>query len=359
MDTPIFANISQRALVTYQKALTTAMEDDAEPGPAALRGFLGALYEALARQPALFGLPVTPDASIAEDELNEKDRKQEVKRLLDRPRGLVTNGLNFLRLAGLHGQVAPDGAALLLEGYAARVKESKAGKPFLKGLESAGLALNVSADTAHLACPAWPGMLPALQALARRCAAQADENLAGFLFAAGDFHTAPGSMPRVTDLYRFFEGAEGQRVLQLHAYFTGKGYKTETEIVGPNNWVVKYQGERKIKSTPLFQVLYDDRHARPLRMQIKCASTGRIAALLPQQSLELQTDFWQRTFLCRGDACRWCRNKKTLGPSLLEFNGEARTVCWYSNAEIRRFDDQTVALIEQYEQMHTALAPEK
>jgi hypothetical protein len=357
METPLFANISQRAIATYQKALATAAEDDAEPGQAALRGFLDALYRQMADQPALFGLPVTADTAIMADERDEKEKKQLVKRLLDRPRDLVARGLKFLQLAGLHGQM--DGAALVLEGYAARLKESKAGKPFMQGLPGAGLALNVSGDAARLESPAWPGMLPALQDLARRCAAHTDEYLAGFLLAAGDFHTAPGEMPRPANLYRYFEGADEQRVLQLHAYFMGRGYKTEVEIVGPYNWVVKYQGERKVKSTPLFQVQYDDRYAWPLRMQIKCASVGRIAPLLPQQTPALQADFWQRTFPCRGDDCGWCRNKTTLGPTRLEYNGEARTACWYSIPEVHRLDEQAVALIEQYEQMHAGLAPEK
>jgi hypothetical protein len=94
-------------------------------------------------------------------------------------------------------------------------------------------------------------------------------------------------------------------------------------------------------------------------MQIKCASTARIAELLPKQSALLQEDFQRRVNECRGDECGWCRNNKTLGPSVLEFGGEFRTVCWYTNPDIRVFDEHTVELIEQYERMHAGLAPEK
>jgi hypothetical protein len=61
---------------------------------------------------------------------------------------------------------------------------------------------------------------------------------------------------------------------------------------------------------------------------------------------------------CRGDGCGWCRNQKTLGPVVLEINGVPRSVCWYTNPDVRKFDDHTVELIQQYEHMHDALAPE-
>ena len=74
------------------------------------------------------------------------------------------------------------------------------------------------------------------------------------------------------------------------------------------------------------------------------------------QSVELQTDFSHRAYNCRGDDCGWCYNKKTLGPSKVAFNGEERVVCWYTNPTVYPFTNESVPLIEEYEQMHGKLA---
>jgi hypothetical protein len=122
---------------------------------------------------------------------------------------------------------------------------------------------------------------------------------------------------------------------------------------------VKYQGDRKIKATPLYPVDYDDRYLRPLRMQIKCVSSARLVDLMPSQSQLLQDDFSRRVNVCRADECNWCQNQKALGPSELVYNGESRTVCWYTNPDVREFDENTVELIQQYEQLHAGLYESK
>ena len=202
-------------------------------------------------------------------------------------------------------------------------------------------------------------MLAARQTLAVSCAAYESSGMGKFQFARCDFSAAQSRTPAAVDLYRVFDGDEYRRVMELHGYFEGKKYKAAVEGAGHSAWVVKYQGDRKAKATPLFQIAYDDRYARPLRMLIKCASTTRIADRLPQQSPSLQEDFMQRTYACRGDECGWCRNRKSLGPTTLTLLGETRKVCWYSNPDIHEFNDETVEVIREYEQMHAGLAPGK
>ena len=91
-------------------------------------------------------------------------------------------------------------------------------------------------------------------------------------------------------------------------------------------------------------------------LAVHCASSNRIIELLPHQSLALQEGLFNRTYTCHGDECSWCRNNKTLGPSVLEFQGEPSTVSWYAGGEIRAINQDTVELIEQYEMMHAELA---
>jgi hypothetical protein len=345
----VYEHSSQRVTDSFRKML---VDPAGLEGPAALlHTFFKQLYDSLYDQPERFGLPQDADLSIAEVEVNAKEKKQEVKRRLDKPRGMIMAGLDFLRLAGAQGSL--EGQALEIDGgYAALVKQSKISKKFFGGLESVGMTLTVVKDCARLKNKLYPQMMAGLRELARGCTAFRDAEMGKFQFARCDFSLRP----EPADLYNAFTGQEYALVMKLHEFFSQKGYKTTCEVNGSLAWVVKYQGSRKVKATPLFQIDYDDRHARPLRMQIKCASAQRIAGLLPQQSQLLQYDFSQRGYACRGDECGWCRNNKTLGPTEVTFNGETRTICWYVNPDIREINEDTVELVREYEQLHAQLA---
>jgi hypothetical protein len=354
-----FPTISHRVASGYLKFLAGC---GAGQGQAAVDGskldlhsFFKAFYEKLYQQPDLFGLPLREDDCIEEGEPHEKERKQEVTARLKAPKEMVASGLDFLAGAGIQGQLVGDD--LVVEQGAALIKQTKVKRKFLQGLESAGLAVLADNDRVTLRNSQFPAMLPALQALARACAQYPRQQENQFHFARCDFRVLdqPGYCPEAMQLYRESAGEDLDRLTALHEYFTGLGYRTITGISEPFFWIVQYQGNRKVKATPLLQVEYQDRYCKPLRVQIKCASTGRIAALLPHQSQALQDDFMRRAFPCRGDECGWCRNNKNLGPTVVTYQGEEKTLCWYSFPEVHGFDDRSVDLLEEYARMHEQL----
>ena len=53
--------------------------------------------------------------------------------------------------------------------------------------------------------------------------------------------------------------------------------------------------------------------------------------------------------------CGWCHNNKTLGPVVVQYKGEEKTICWYSFAEVPNFDDRSVELLQEYARMHAEL----
>ena len=92
-------------------------------------------------------------------------------------------------------------------------------------------------------------------------------------------------------------------------------------------------------------------------MHVKCAGTNRLVPFLAQQSDALQADFFHHTHNCGGATCGWCKTRKALGPSKIEYGGETKTICWYMRRRFTELDSETVDLIEQYAQLHEALAP--
>jgi hypothetical protein len=167
-----------------------------------------------------------------------------------------------------------------------------------------------------------------------------------------------GYDPAVLDLYRIFSPSEYAHLTELHEFFTGLGYQTSLQV-GVNNWVVKYQGNRKVKGSPLFQVEYQERFTNPLCVHIKCASANRIITLLPRHSQALQDDFFKRSLRCRAEACNWCQNRKGMGPSTLVYAGQEYPTCWYVLPDVRKLTGESVALIKEYALMHEELAADR
>ncbi|NSW54279.1 MAG: hypothetical protein HPY85_17385 [Anaerolineae bacterium] len=369
MQTPIYDHIAARvaaanlrmlspfdpclpadAPVDQQETLLTARRD--------LHAFFEALYRALAEQPAAFGIAPTPDDALTPGEADEKNRKQEITAKMKKPRDLLNQALDLLLHAGSIGSL--EGGTLLAapDDTLATAGRSRNLMKFMEGARLAGLELAAEGPAWRLRNSRFPAMMPALCDLAQACAAHPTANLGCFNFARCDFRalTQSAYQPDPADLYRAFDAEEARQLLALHAFFTARGYQTELAMGGKFDWLVRYQGSRKVKSTPLFQVEFQERYRSPLIMQVKFASTQRIAPLLPQQSPALQADFIQHTFRCRGDECGWCRNNKTLGPSVVEYNGEQVMLCWYGNRTVTELDPPTTQLIQEYALMHEQLA---
>ena len=284
--------------------------------------------------------------------------QQEVNQKLKSARKPIVEWLDFLMAAGKTGSLAGDDLVIdpaTSEGY---FKKARSAKKFLPGLAALGLGVNVTPEMTVLTCRQFPAMMPALQALAAACAMVPDERAGRFYFARCDFKALKkGYTVDPLDLYGIYNPADFEHAAQLHEFFTGLGYKTEVTIAGVEYWNVKYQGNRKIKASPLFQMDFDERKVVQRQVYVKCASSGRIVDLIPRHSQALQDDFFNRKNICNGDKCNWCEGKKGLGPSVLEYNGEQTIICWYTNPDVREFTGETVELVKEYAYLHEELLP--
>jgi hypothetical protein len=361
----VFQSASQRVASTYLRMLSEfcpvfpaglvpVQQAEMQAEQADLHGFFQALYDALYKAPDQFGLPAAADIYLKVGHSQEDPDKGEVKRALDRPRKQVEDGINFLSLFACQANLMNNELVLAPDSDAMVFLKKKPGRTWVHGMEIAGLIFTQNGDTVGAANERFPQMMPALKALAEGCAGFPGPGLGGVFFARCDFRSLLQEFKvAALDLYRAFDPASFAWAYQLHAYFTGRGYQEMVECGRLFNWVVKYQGKKSIKATPLFQMGFDDRYQLPMRVQIKCASAQRIAPLLPGQSLALQEDFNRRAFNCGN--CHWCDNQKTLGPYEFEFHGETRKVCWYVLPDLDEFSEETASLVKEYEQMHEGL----
>jgi hypothetical protein len=348
-----YMSMAHRAASSYLRSL--AESGEAEPEQRDLRGFFQAFYTALYEHPEQFGLPLVEDDSFVEGEPGGTAHKAELNKKLKKPHDLIATGLDFLMACGCEGHL--EGGVLVTGAeIAERVKKSRSLRTFLQGIEAAGLQVVTAGDSVRLDNPRFTAMMPALQTLARACAAYPNVKLGTFHFARCDFRALrPGFMPDPLDLYKIFPPDEFARVATLHEYFIARKYQTILAISGVSTWMVQYQGKRQVKATPLFQVEYQERYRNPVVLFIKPASVTRIASLIPHQSQILQNDFFNRANYCRGSECDWCKSKTNLGPTAMQRDGQPVVVCWYTNPAVVA-DEHTVALVEEYAEMHEALA---
>lgn len=353
-----FENVSQRVVNSYQRALaefTPVMPEHlAQSGHDAmsasqktLHDFFQAFYERVYQQPEIFGLPVAEDVSLGEN-VDQKTR-QAKSRKIKKPLEAIEYGLDFLFLLGQQGTLAGQTVQLEHDAYAAFLtKQPRVKKAFLKGMEAVGLSISETANGIEVQNIRYSEMMPALQVLAQACAQNADEYVRKFHFARCDFKALdPQYQLSVLDFLRMYSSSEYQHAVEIHTMLTGMGYTPTYTHAEVCDWEIKYQGKRAVKATPLFQFQYSIRHARQARPHIKCAAANRISPVMPSQPESLQQDFYARTFQCAGAKCGWCKNRKSLGPSVLKYNGEKKTICWHVPSDIAALNADTVALVKQ------------
>ena len=361
----IFGNASQRVAYTYQRmlsefhpvipdGLSEALQAEMTAAQADLHAFFRKLYDALFDVPEQFGLPATADIYLVVDHAKEGPDKTEVKRVLDRQRKPVEEGLSFLFALGLEGKVGAGALVLDLASAALDFTRRKSGRAWVKGMECAGLVLNQAVGAVVASNEQFPKMFTALELLAEACARCENPDVGRVFFARCDFRALKHDFSvAAQDLFRIFTPENTAWAAELHDYFTGKNYKAQVEIGRMFSWTVKYQGKKSIKATPLFQVDFDERLLNQMRAGIKCASAQRVVPLLPDQSRALQDDFARRANRC-GD-CHWCDNKPSLQPVEYEYRGELRKICWYVNSDLNEFSRETIGLVKEYALMHEGL----
>jgi hypothetical protein len=284
--------------------------------------------------------------------------KAEVNRKIKAPREGLARGLDLLMQVGIQGRSDGAGALVVETGwFDGLLKQNRTVRKFLAGMQTVGLALAQIESETVIRSTRFPVMMAALHALAKACADHYDPNQRVSYFARCDFGALePGYTVDPGELYRVFNAEDMEKLRILHRYFLDRGYRAQVFLSETHAWEVKYQGSRKVKSTPLFQVEWQDREKRPLRVQVKCASTNRIVGQVPKQSAALQDDFRsKRVNLCRGSECDWCKNHPSLGPAVLEYRGEQIPICWYTNPDVKELTDQAVELVKEYAVMHEAL----
>ncbi len=362
-----FDTLAQRVACSYVRSLCefravmpagldAGQQLEMETSQHELHAFFQVFYTKLCQSPELFGLPLGPDDCFTGEDTGKAGtkKKAELNKKLQKPRDMIADGLDFLMLAGQQGDLRERALLLPADIYLAYLKGARARKAFLKGMESVGLETIVAGPSVVITSAQFPAMMPALKALASACSNADDKKLGKFNFARCDFRAFdPRYHPSAIDLYHVFHPADYQRVALLHQFFSGLGYQPVFQIYGIFGWEVQYQGKRQIKSSPLLRIEYQERYRYPLSMNLKCASANRITPLVSRQPRFLQEDFSHRVNTCGN--CDWCKNKKSLGPSLFEFDGVQKQICWYTNGNVDELDDDSVRLIEQYAIMHEEL----
>ena len=349
-----YASLEQRVAATFYNGLIK--DKCADESQKDLQTFFHTLYKALYDNPEQFGFRLQEDDYLIEGEEGEKDHKQALSRKMKKSRTVILSAMELLIHFGSNGVIANNSLTMPKDEMLEKAFRSRNQKKFFAGMAEMGFHLTDEGEAVTFHNESTPNMLSALEELAKACSKHTDPNIGFFNFFRCDFNAldTKNYIPDIESMYTLFMEEDQGRLLELHRYFVDHGYKTELSI-WKTNWDIKYQGDRKVKSTPLYQLTYEDRYQNPLRVQIKPASTGRLKELIPQQSVVLQKDYSNRAHACRGDDCGWCYNKKTLGPSKVIFNGEERVVCWYTNPMVAPFTDESIPLIQEYEQMHAKL----
>ena len=365
-DAP-YANVSQTVVSSYLRqlpeflpvlpeGLSAGERRELRGSQKELHAFFRALYQTAFDHPESFGLPLTEDVCM--DEGTGKEAKQDVSRKIKKARDKMEHAIGFLQMIGQRGVLAGRRLHVGAQDYDPFfAKSPRVTQKLVNGMYAAGLATDEWDDVIKVGNIEYPGMMLALKAVAGACAQRDDARLSRFLFARCDFRALDGDyQPLVRELLRTATSrAESECVAQLHLAMVEMGYIPNLEIFGVHSWRVQYQGRRAIKASPLLKFEYDDRQQRALVTWVECASTNRLVPLLPQQPVSLRRDFFRRPNDCGASECSWCKSRKALGPSVLELDGDKKTICWYMQRRFSEIDSAALDTIGQYMSLREAL----
>lgn len=362
-----FKSISQRVASTYQRMLTAfcpVVPDEIPTGKQVeivdsqqqLHSFFSDLYDALYTAPEAFGLPVTEDIFLLSDHGKDGPKKTDVKRLLDRPRKYIEEGLMFLRSAAASGKLYDQNLLIEPQDPSLTFLKKKSGRAWINGLASIGLSVVEGSGPIILTSERYPKIMTALQALAQASERCENSNLGLVFFSRCDFKALRDDFNvDPLDLFHVFGPEDRIHAEEIHAFFTERGYQTLVWLERIFQWDVKYQGKRTFKASPLFKIIFDERLLHPMRTQIKIASATRVAPIISNSSQALQSDFSQRLFPCHD--CGWCANKRGIQhPMAFSYQGQERRICWYVNPDIDNLTEEAIALIKEYTLLHEEMA---
>jgi hypothetical protein len=352
---PHYTSLEQRVAATFYYGFFRIEPSDASQVD--LQSFFAILSRELYENPARFGIKFQQDEFIVEQEENEKDHKQALNRKISKSQTLIRQALEVLRYVAANGTIVNDRLVMGKDDFLTEVFQSPKQKSFFEAMAELGFHLIDEGERVTFHCEPTNAMLPALQALAKACAAHEDHQIGAFNFWHCDLRAldTPNYAPSVEDLLSLFMEEDIPRLMELHRYFIDRGFHTITTIYNPTNWNINYQGRQKVKPTPLYKVTFEDRYINPLHVYIKPATMSSLIPLLPQQSLALQEDYFARATDCRGAECGHCKNLKSAGPVRLNVQGKTRTVCRYVDNSVYPFTNESIPLIKEYEQMHAQL----
>lgn len=355
-----YASLVERVLDGYSRSLCGAGPADAAvEGAADLRRFFAEWYATMAQAPEAYGLPIAPDDYLEEGEPSDSEHRQEVSGKFKKLHDTIGYGLELLLLAGAKGVDA--GETLILSGpdYTQfMAKHPKIKRRMMAGMALAGLEVTEGDGALRLRSGRHPRMFAALPVLAHGCLQQPNQQLAMFHFSRCDMRAqTPDYSPDPAELYACFGPADRARLLDLHQYMLSLGHKTAFQFNAPHHgWEVQYQGDRKIKSSPILHVEYSSRLKDLLNLRLKCVSSSRIVPLVEQRGQAFQEDFFRRTFKCRSDeGCSWCSTRKGMGPAVLNYQGGEHVICWYTRPDTPLGDDTALGLVKEYVAMHQQL----
>ena len=356
----VFRGLAQRVVYSYLRQLP---DEPALSGPSEmqasqieLHGFFCDYYQRAYDQPETFGLPVTEDLCTGQGA--SKEEKRAVATQTKKVRVKMGHGLDFVYLAGQQGKVVDRGLEMGREDYDAFLsKNARAKRKSLDGLREVGLGVDEEDGVIRVTNTRYPHMMPALQALVKACQARDDKAAQQMLFARCDLRALePDYWPEALDVLRaVMPSSAYEHAVRLHHMLGEMGYKPNLRFANVFDWKVEYQGSRKIKSTPFFEFEYDDRQKVQLVMRVKCASTNRLVPLLSQQPVSLQQDFYEHAHNCGAPKCDWCKTRKSLGPSVLEWDDSKKTICWWMQRHFRKVNGEAVEMVRHYALFHEAL----
>ncbi len=265
--------------------------------------FLCSIARRLAEEPALAGLPATPDGAFGDWELFKQKPE-----LIDEMRRQMR------KLDDFYGMLLQLGDAATVEGGKLSVEKTtmKVSSKVLKALEALGLASDNRKDRLLLWSTEHPQLADGWKLLS--AAAKASDN-PGFLFSRAVFNPADAKAVEVFRALAVDRNAFGL----LETYFNGSGYRLAELREGMSvDWVKSYgKKEEPLKAHWAerthggLSIVYDYRRANPVVYGLRLPMFRELLGRFDEMEEDVKALVVARTKKC--DGCGYCTQTDKTG----------------------------------------------
>ncbi|MFX0014009.1 MAG: hypothetical protein ACFFB2_13745 [Promethearchaeota archaeon] len=291
----------------------------------------------------------------------QRSKNKELNKALGKVRKPIADFLDFLYTASLQGEVSNNNLVIPTNDYLKFMKTQKRIKAkILDFVGYLGLHIEHGESSTVIKADENSKLILLLTQFAK--ISEKTGKLNHYFFRRCDLRIINSGYKFEVDelILRLFTESEYANYEIIHSFLCTSGFKCGLRLDNDTTLEINYTNN-KIKTTPLFVLIYDAIYLNTVRMTVKFVAMNRITSISHMAPIPVQRLLFNTARSC--SECGFCKKnakgvKGLLKSSVLKFNGQEKVVCWYNQSNYHVINEESCGEILGLIKLHQYLIPD-